>query len=88
MKDLTLRMNLLAASIVTSSFQNQGLLLIKHERSHTKNEPFGCFYCDFEFQNQGLVLRKHERSHTGNEPFGCSHCDFEFSKLRASLDEA
>ena len=55
MKDLTLGMNPLVAPIVTLSFQNQGLLLINHEKSHTWNEPFGCSHCDLEFSTFGAV---------------------------------
>ena len=46
MKDPTVGMDPLAAPIVTSSLQNQGLVLMKHEGSHTGNEPFGCSHCD------------------------------------------
>ena len=69
MKDPILGMNPLAALIVTLSFQNKVLLLMKLEGSHTWNEPFGCSHCDSEFQHQVLKLIKHEESHTSNEPF-------------------
>ena len=41
-KEPTLGMNPLAAPSVTSSFQHQVLLLMKHEVSNIRNEPFGC----------------------------------------------
>ena len=58
MKNPTLGMNPLAAPIVTSNFQNQGLVFMKHERSHTKNEPFGCSLCDFELSKSWATVDK------------------------------
>ena len=45
----TLGTNPTAVLSVTSSFQNHVLLLKKHDRTHTRHEPFRCSQCDFEF---------------------------------------
>ena len=59
-----LGMNPLAAPNVTLSFQNQGLVLMKHERSHTGNEPFGCSHCDLEFSKSRATVKGHKFSET------------------------
>ena len=56
MKVPTLWMNPSAASSVTSCFQPQVLWLIKQDRIHTRDEPFGCPLCDFEFSTTGALI--------------------------------
>ena len=51
-------MNPLDAPSVTSSFQNKGLWLRKHEKTHTRDEPFGCSQCDFEFSKSSAFIEK------------------------------
>ena len=58
MKKPTLGMNPLAAPSVTSSFQNQVLWLKKHEKTHTRDEPFGCSQCDFKFSTSSAVIEE------------------------------
>ena len=51
-------MNPLAAPSVTSSFQNQVLLLKKDEKTHTRDEPFGCYQCDFKFSKSSALIEE------------------------------
>ena len=57
-KKPTLGMNTLTAPSVTLSFQNQVLLLKKHEKTHTRDEPFGCSQCDFEFSKSSALIEE------------------------------
>ena len=58
MIEASLGMNPSAASSVTSNFQHQVLLLKKHGRTHTGNEPFGCPQCDFEISPSSALIEE------------------------------
>ena len=51
-----LGINPLGVPSVTSSFQNQVLLLKKHEKTHTRHEPFRCSQCDFKFSKSSALI--------------------------------
>ena len=88
MKEPTLGINPSAAPSVTSSFQHQALVLVKHEGPPLWINPRAAPSVTLFFQHQALLLMKHEGAHTRDEPFSCSQCDFEFSTSSTIIDEA
>ena len=58
MKDPALGMNPSGVLSVTSIFQNQVLLLKKHDKTHTRHEPFRCSQCDFEFSKSSAPIEE------------------------------
>ena len=66
-----------SCSLCSKAFYKPSLAK-RHERFHTKNEPFSCSHCDKAF-SQRCHLKTHERIHANDGPFPCSFCDSTFS---------
>ena len=49
-------------------FKNQVLLLKKHEKTHTGDEPFGCYQCDFEISKSSALIEETWKKTLGMNP--------------------
>ena len=58
-------MNPLADPSVTSSLEQQVVWLMKHEKAHTMDEPFGCSQCGFEFLTTRTLIEAWKKPHYG-----------------------
>ena len=51
-----------------------------HQRTHTKDKPYQCAYCDKSFSSSSHKTIQ-ERIHTKEKPYQCAYCDKTFSDL-------
>ena len=78
MNKLTQERSRIHAGIVKRPLTTPPIVRKKHERTHTREKPYTCKYCE-RFFSHSSVCKQHERTHTGEKPYTCRHCKKSFS---------
>jgi KRAB domain-containing zinc finger protein len=53
-----------------------------HERSHTKEKPYGCKYCSSQYSQKGDLVKHLAKVHIGENVYECDKCPESFRLLK------